>query len=116
MSYRFGHIELFARDPEASRCFYVDALGARLVADQGRTQWVEIGGAVILLRPGAPEVPADYRRAAEGLVLYCADAAQLEARLQQAGVETGRADQDDCVTFQDLDGHWWQAVTMPESE
>ena len=62
---KFGHIELFVKDTEASLNFFINVLGFELEADQGDSKWVKIGNIEILLRLQAvdwdilPEMLAD---------------------------------------------------------
>ena len=109
---RFGHIELFVRDPEASRRFYVEVLGFELVAVQETVVWVKAGDAEILLRPTAGDPPPsgrEYGQAGSAVVLYTDDLAATRARLAARGlVFRGDDGGDDFPTFTDPDGHWFQ--------
>ena len=110
MQARVGHIEVFVRDAPQSRDWYVEALGAKATADQGEFQWVAIGETELLLRPGTGSRAKEYRDSSVALVLYVPDAAGLETDLKDGGVDVTHGDNDDCLTFQDPDGHWIQAV------
>ena len=55
---RAGHIELFVKDPAASREFYEKVLGATVADVQnGEFVWLALGGLVLLLRPGPRRHP-----------------------------------------------------------
>ena len=110
MQARVGHIEVFVKDATASRDWYVAKLGAKPVSDQGEFQWVEVGGVELLLRPGTGSQAEGYRDSALAVVLYVEDAAKFKSDLESKGVEVTRGDNDECLTFQDPDGHWIQAV------
>jgi len=98
---RFGHLELAVADPRASLAFYVEKLGFRLVADQGRFLWVERGGLEILLRPGSPGGGHD-------VVFYCDDPAGAAEAWGARGVEVER--RGACFHARDPDGHRFQVV------
>lgn len=62
----FDHIHIIARDPQATARWYVEMLGAAIVADTlayGAPQiFLEIGGKTIIVRGKRPaETPADTR-------------------------------------------------------
>ena len=110
MPIKIGHIEVFCKDVKRGRDWYVDVLGARPVSDQGEFLWVEIGGTEILLRPGNGAPGGGYKDSAMAIVLYVEDAAAFKAELQNKAVAVTHGDNDECLTFQDPDGHWIQAV------
>lgn len=110
---KLGHLEIFVADPVASRDWYVQVLGAEPVADQGEFQWVELGGTELLFRRGSPQPAGSYRAAAIALVLYVESLAPLETHLALHQVTVSHGDDDDCLTFQDPDGHWVQATIAP---
>jgi catechol 2,3-dioxygenase-like lactoylglutathione lyase family enzyme len=108
-----GHIELFVRDPLQSRNFYCDILGFEVVAIQEeKFVWVRSGQLEILLRPGNAGIAApEYWNAPAGIVLYSDDLDRDAARLQKRGVQfRGTDGSDRCLTFTDLDDHWFQLV------
>ena len=108
---RMGHIELFVRDPLASKAFYVGVLGFDLVHVQdGRFVWVKLGEREILLRQGTPPVPAaSYQQAAAGIVLFVDDVEAAAERLRERGLEFRGTDGSElCLTFMDPDGNWFQ--------
>lgn len=107
---KVGHIEVFVNDAAASRDWYVANLGAKPVSDQGEFQWVAIGETELLFRPGKGSHAENFRDASLALVLYVEDAEQLRSHLEQNGVQVTHGDNDECLTFQDSDGHWIQAV------
>jgi catechol 2,3-dioxygenase-like lactoylglutathione lyase family enzyme len=107
---RIGHIELFVRDPLASRDFYVGVLGFQHVATQGRNAWVKLQDTEILLRLGEPPAAAeDYSGSA--IVLYVKDLQAAAERLRARGlIFAGTDGSPKCLTFKDPDGHWFQLV------
>jgi catechol 2,3-dioxygenase-like lactoylglutathione lyase family enzyme len=113
-----GHIELFVTDPVQARQFYEEVLGFVVTAVQGNGQfiWLKLDDTEILLRPGqeSPFISA-YDQATAGLVLYTTDLEQTSRKLSQRGLRFKGSDgDDDCFTFTDPDGHWFQLVN-PES-
>ncbi len=107
---RIGHIERFVTDPTASRQFYCEILGFECVVSQpGGFEWVKAGDMEILLRPGTPHASEGYR-AGTATVLYADDLESYVKSLSSKGVSLTHADGDECVTFQDPDGHWFQVV------
>lgn len=112
---RLGHIEIFVRDPLASRNFYRDVLGFQVVVVQNeRFVWLRSGEHELLLRPrsdSATDSADRYDHARLALVLYTDDLAASQQALLVAGVTFGAPDGPDCcLTFQDPDGHWIQLV------
>jgi len=113
---KLGHIELFVRDVDAARTFYIDVLGLDLIEVQpGGFVWVAAGDVSILLRPirageSHPAASA-YAEAACGLVLYTDDLNRTAAQLRSRGLVFGGNDgSPKCLTFADPDGHWFQLV------
>lgn len=114
---KLGHVELFVRDPAASRDFYERVLGFEVTSEQpGGFVWLRCGDAAILLRPGAPAPSgAAYREASSALVLYTENRPETLAKLLQRGLWFHGTDgADTCLTFRDPDGHWWQLVDPKE--
>ena len=109
---RIGHIELFVRDPEASRMFYEQLLGFEVISVQGRNVWLKLADAEILLRPGSgAEGGTSYASAAAGIVLYVEDLPVARERLAARGLKFDGCDGGEkCPTFRDPDGHWFQLV------
>lgn len=116
---KVGHIELFVRDPMASKRFYEEVLGFTVDQVQGEMfVWLESGNATFLLRPG-PATPGDgsvySEEAAAGIVLYTDDLDAARRRLEDRGLAfRGTDGSDACLTFQDPDGHWFQLVNPTE--
>ncbi|MBX3117955.1 MAG: VOC family protein [Fimbriimonadaceae bacterium] len=110
---RIGHLERFVKDTWASLRFYVDVLGFEPVVSQpGGLEWVKAGEMEILLRPGTP-VSGDAYRMGSAIVLYADDLSGYLERLGANGVELSTGDGDECTTFQDPDGYWFQVVSGP---
>lgn len=110
---RIGHIELFVRDPLESMKFYRDVLGCEVVAVQAEQfVWLNRGPIELLLRPGSGPSPSEqYSRSSAGIVLYTGDLAATAAELSARGLTfQGTDGSDQCLTFTDPDGHWFQLV------
>ena len=110
---KFGHIELFVEDPLKSKDFYVDVLEFELVTIQDdQFVWVKSGVVEILLRPGKSiDAYGSYQTSGRGLVLYTDDVQTVATQLEERGLKfRGTDGSDTCLTFTDLDGHWFQLV------
>jgi catechol 2,3-dioxygenase-like lactoylglutathione lyase family enzyme len=110
---KFGHIELLVRDPHASTQFYCEVLGFEVEAVQGESFiWLKKGAVEVLLRPGKNHpLAARYEDAPVGFVLYTPNLAESLAHLEAAGVVIkGTVDSENCFTFTDPDGNWFQLV------
>lgn len=113
MNIRSGHVELFVRDPLVSREFYESVLGATIVALQNESfVWLDLGGMTLLLRPGRPpEGRTTYQEASCGFVLYTDDLPGTRTELIDRGLTfRGTDGSDECLTFTDPDGNWFQLV------
>ena len=109
---KIGHIELFVKDASAAKDFYESVLGFEVVAVQSPDQvWVRCGELEILLRKGNPTNSNQYETSNSGIVLYTDDLERTSQVLTQHGLTfKGTVDTDKCLTFTDLDGHWFQLV------
>jgi catechol 2,3-dioxygenase-like lactoylglutathione lyase family enzyme len=110
---RFGHLELFVRDPAVARAFYEEALGLSVVGVQGGGDfvWLRLDEREVLLRKGEPPpAPSSYRAATLGIVLYTDDLPGTRRLLAERGVEFLGEDEPGCLVFRDPDGHWFQLV------
>ena len=109
---KIGHIELFVKDASASRDFYESVLGFEVVAVQSQDQvWVRCGEMEILLRKGNPTHTNKYETSNNGIVLYTDDLGSTSQELTKLGLKfKGTVDTEKCLTFTDLDGHWFQLV------
>jgi catechol 2,3-dioxygenase-like lactoylglutathione lyase family enzyme len=111
---RFGHIELFVRDPLASLRFYERIPGCKLVEVQGggASVWIAFGEIQVLLRRGNPQTASDkYQTAEAGIVLYTDNFDEETSTLLDRGLKfSGDDGSDREPTFTDLDGHWFQIV------
>jgi len=117
MECKFGHIEVFVKDPLVSKDFYTDVLGFELeTIQQDKFVWLKSGSYVILLRPGkAPEAAANYQTARTGFVMYTNDLDKTGAELLSRGLMfKGTDGSDRCLTFTDPDGNWFQLVNPDE--
>lgn len=109
---KIGHIELFVKDPSASKEFYNSVLGFEVVAVQGTDfVWVRSGEMEILLRRGNLSASPAHESANHAIVLYTDDLEATERELSGQGLQCQTmADSDKCFTFTDLDGHRYQLV------
>jgi catechol 2,3-dioxygenase-like lactoylglutathione lyase family enzyme len=106
-------VELFVRDPERSRRFWTETVGAELEAVQpGGFTWLVLGEVGILLRPGRPgATPGRYDEASVGLVLEVESLAETREAFEGRGlVFEGDDGTESCPTFRDPDGHWVQVI------
>ena len=110
---RFGHVEIFVRDPLRARAFYEQVLGFQVVDVQaGKFVWMRLGQSEILLRPGTGTVrPDTYQTSPQAIVLYADDLPAMMAELEERGlVFAGNDGSERCPTFTDPDGNWFQLV------
>lgn len=110
---KLGHIEIFVKDPLRAKDFYEKILGFELVEVQNeKFVWMKLGENLILLRPGKNDLKAnEYRNSNTGFVLYTADLKKTKDELNERGLEfKGTDGSDECLTFTDPDGNWFQLV------
>lgn len=110
---KFGHTEIFVKDPVTSKIFYESILGFEVVDVQdGKFVWLKSDGAHFLLRPGNPDKgPATYNSAKTGHVLYTDDLDETVRLLESRGLKfKGNDGSGNCPTFTDPDGNWFQLV------
>ncbi len=111
---KFGHTEIFVKDPMKSKVFYIDVLGFELVEIQiDKFVWLKSGDALILLRPSAGNGTraADYGSADTGFVIYTDNLQESALKMKSRGlVFRGTDGSDKCLTFTDPDGNWFQLV------
>lgn len=109
---KIGHIELFVKNASASKEFYESVLGFEVVAVQSPDQvWVRCGEVEILLRKGNPTNSNQYESSNNGIVLYTDELESTSQALAKRGlIFKGTIDTEKCLTFTDLDGHWFQLV------
>ncbi|MBK8549676.1 MAG: VOC family protein [Ignavibacteria bacterium] len=110
---KFGHIEIFVKDPLRAKEFYENILGFELVEVQNeKFVWLKLGENLFLLRPGKNDLSAnEYRNSNTGFVLYTDDLKKTRNELIERGLEfKGTDGSDECLTFSDPDGNWFQLV------
>ena len=114
---KIGHIEIFVKDCKTSKDFYCNVLGFEHVADQGVNQWVKLGDIEILLRQGNyNQNIATYQDSSHGLVIYTSNLEKTAEKLRKNGLEfKGTDGNENCLTFTDIDGHWFQLVNPEHS-
>ncbi|MCB0722185.1 MAG: VOC family protein [Ignavibacteriae bacterium] len=114
MKVKLGHIELFVKNPSESKKFYMDVLGFKLVEVQGDGNfvWLCSGESVFLLRPGkGAKRGVDYQSSSSGLVIYTDDLPASKEQMESKGLEfKGTDGSENCLTFTDPDGNWFQLV------
>jgi len=112
-----GHLEIFVRDPLASKDFYVDVLGFELVTVQGsQFVWLKSGTTEVLLRPGKASTQSEtYESTHIALVLYTDDLDKSAESLRAKGLQfKGNDGSPRCLTFTDGDGNWFQLTNPNE--
>lgn len=111
--FRFGHIEIFSVDPLKAKGFYENILGFELVEVQAETfVWLKHGNNLFLIRPGKNALEShEYKDSNTGVVLYTDDLKKTKSELISRGlVFKGTDGSDECLTFTDIDGNWFQLV------
>src|SRR5438105_9873515 len=96
-----GHIELFVKDPTASRKFYEEILGFEVTSIQhNRFVWLKLGSTQILLRPGDGDTATAYARSSNGIVLYTDNLDATMGALTSRGLQfLGNDGSPRCPTF-----------------
>ncbi len=114
---KLGHTEIFVMDPMKSMVFYQEILGFAVGEVQGgQFVWLERDGREFLLRPGRKCVSASvYQQTNMATVLYCDDLEKTIQELKQRGLAfSGNDGSEECPTFTDPDGNWFQLVNPLE--
>ena len=116
MNLKFGHIEIFVREPIKSKEFYVDILGFEHIETQGgKFVWLKMGEGLVLLRPGKSNFASDtYQTANLAMVIYSDDTEKTLELYKQLGLVI-KGDDTGCPVFTDPDGNWFQLVNPGES-
>ncbi|MHA2365531.1 MAG: VOC family protein [Candidatus Hodarchaeales archaeon] len=113
---KIGHIELFVEDITQSLYFFCNILNFELVADQGEFQWIKLGDIEILLRPGTGNNVDFYQNASQAIVFYTNNLDKTAKILKSKGlVFKGTDRSENCLTFSDPDGHWFQLVNPDDT-
>ena len=99
-----GHLELFVRDPLASRDFYQRVLGFEVVAVQGSNVWLKLGAMEVLLRPGrSGSGERRYQDSSAAIVLYTDDLPTGMEQLSSRGLQfSGNDGSPKCVTSKSM--------------
>jgi catechol 2,3-dioxygenase-like lactoylglutathione lyase family enzyme len=111
MKTKFGHIEVFVKEPLKAKDFYIDVLGFELLEIQSDMfVWLKMGDRTVLLRPGINTIQSEtYQKTNIAIVLYTDDVAKaLDTFIQRGLVIKG--DDTGCPVFTDYDGNWFQLV------
>lgn len=96
-----------------SKEFFEKILGFELVENQNdKFIWLKLGTSLILLRPGENNLITDeYKNSNTGFVLYTGDLENTKGDLILKGLKfIGTDGSDNCLTFKDPDGNWFQLV------
>ena len=109
---KIGHIELFVKEPLASKEFYETMLGFETVMVQGQAYvWMRSGALEILLRKENSRVSSVYETASHGIVLYTDNLGRTSRELAQRGLQLHKmAGSEKWLAFTDPDGHRFQLV------
>ncbi len=110
---KVGHIEVFVKDPLKAKDFYVDVLGFEIEEIQHeKFVWLKLNDFLIMLRPGENRLQAEnYQKANRAFVLYTDEFKKTVNDIKTRGLEfKGTDGSDECLTFTDIDGNWFQLV------
>ena len=110
---KFGHLEIFVKDPLKSKMFYETVLDFEVIEVQlGNFVWLKKNNIEILLRPGKNDLNyINYDESKSGIVFYTEDLEITREELLQKGLTfSGTDGSDKCLTFKDPDGNWFQLV------
>lgn len=111
---KFGHTEIFVRNPLKSKDFYIEVLGFELVEIQmNKFVWLKSGDTLFLLRPSknSSKSASEYASSDTGFVIYTNNLFESEKNLKNKGLEFKGTDGSvKCLTFTDPDGNWFQLV------
>ena len=110
---KFGHIEIFVKDPLISKEFYEKVIGFEITEIQhGKFVWMKFGDNEFLLRPGKYDLNvSEYKHSNTGFVFYTSELGKAKSELIKRGLEfKGTDGSDECLTFTDPDGNWFQLV------
>jgi catechol 2,3-dioxygenase-like lactoylglutathione lyase family enzyme len=108
------HVVLHVRDLARSRKFYVEVLGFQVIHDTSWQSFLVCGSQQLGLFEAKPDEPVHAGSAMNHLAFRLAegDHAGVKATLEGAGIQvTGRPGDDDCLYFDDPDGHRLQLLT-----
>jgi catechol 2,3-dioxygenase-like lactoylglutathione lyase family enzyme len=114
---KIGHIEIFVQDIQKAREFYQNVLGFDFDVEQGGTYiWLKHGELELLLRPGEKPIRSEkYQKTSLAIVLYTDDLVNEKKNLESRGlVFKGFDGSENCLTFTDPDGNWFQLVNPNE--
>ena len=116
MGVKFGHIEIFVKDPLRSRDFYTNTLGFEHIETQGdKYVWLKLNGTEILLRPRKTYISAEnYQSANMAIVIYTDNVEETVKQYTSAGLILKGNDGENNPTFTDPDGNWFQ-IANPNS-
>jgi catechol 2,3-dioxygenase-like lactoylglutathione lyase family enzyme len=115
---KVGHIEIFVEDPLRAKEFYEKILGFELIEIQNaKFVWMKSGDKEFLLRPGKNiKQTGEYKDSDIGFVLYTDNLEQTKKELVSKGLELKGTDgSENCLTFTDPDGNWFQLVNPDHS-
>lgn len=115
---RFGHTEIFVKDPLRSKDFYEKILGFEFIEVQSeKFVWLKLRDNLFLLRPGKNDLKvSEYRNSNTGMVIYTDDIDKARKEFISRGLEfKGTDGSDQCLTFTDPDGNWFQLVNPVHS-
>lgn len=116
MKIELGHTEIFVKNPLTAKDFYVDVLGFEIeVIQHEKIVWLVKDSRAILLRPGNPVNPKTYQEANIAFVIYTDNLKDVKEYFASKGVIfKGTDGSENCLTFTDNDGNWFQLVNKEE--
>ena len=110
---KFGHIEIFVKEPLKSIEFYERILGMIVTEVQdSKFVWLKLDDNIFLLRPGQNNLKTnEYKSSNTGFVFYTNDVENTRQEMISNGLTfKGTDGSDNCLTFTDPDGNWFQLV------
>ena len=114
---KFGHIEIFVKNPLKSKEFYNNVLGFSTIDVQhDKFVWLSLNDLTILLRPGENKLHTGiYKDTNSAIVLYTNNLEKTRDKLVERGLSFAGTDgSENCLTFTDPDGNWFQLVNPDE--
>lgn len=110
------HVVLHVKDLDRSKHFYIDVLGFEIAHEGGRNSFLRCGTQqVALFERTDRDIHAGEEMNHMALRLAAGEYAEVKAVLEAEGIKvSGRPGDDECIYFNDPDGHRLQVLTLKE--